>query len=133
MEHVPLANPLPRVLVKIGKDGTIIATVDDRMFLSGPIGRDLVGHLIDSIAEQHGGAIDLQVREAGRTVELQEVVGEGFLPGERVAIAVTLRESRAASNGRVYVVVDRPAAPNGMTDVILFGMTSGTLLHGGRR
>ena len=133
MQHHPLPKHLPCVVVTIGEDGNITATVDGRMFLAGPIGRDLVGHLIDCIAEQHGGDIHLEVREANRDVELLELVGEGFIPGEDVAIAVVLRESRADRDGRAYAVVDRLAAPRGITDMILFGATSGTLVRGGRR
>jgi hypothetical protein len=113
----------------MGDNGTMTATVDGRMFLSGPIGRDLVGHLIDSIADQHGGRIDLEVREAGRTIQLRELVGDGFIPGEAVAIAVVLREGRAASDGRAYAVIDPLTAPQGMSDVLLFGTTSGTLVY----
>ena len=133
MQHRPLPKPLPRVVVTIGEDGTITATVDGQMFLTGPIGRDLVGHLIDCIAEHHGWEVHREVREANRAVELLELAGEGFIPGENVAIAVVLRESRAASDGRGHAVVDRLAAPRGITDMILFGTTSGTLVRGGRR
>lgn len=133
MQRCPIQKPLPRVVVTVGEDGAITATVDGKMFLAGPIGRDLVGHLIGCIAEQHGREIRLEVRESDRDVELLELVGEGFIPGENVAIAVVLRESRAASDGRAHAVVDRLAAPRGITDVILFGATSGTLVRGGRR
>ena len=133
MQHHPLPKPLPCVVVMIGEDGTITATVDGKMFLVGPIGRDLVGHLIDCIAEQHGREIHSEVREADQDVELLELVGEGFIPGEDVAIAVVLREGRADRDGRAYAVVDRLAAPRGNADVILFGATSGTLVRGGRR
>ena len=130
MQHHPLPKPLPRVVITIGEDGTITATADGKMFLAGPIGRDLVGHLIDCIAEQHGREIHLEIREADRDVELPEQAGEGFIPGENVAIAVVLRESRADRDGRAYAVVDRLAAPRGTTDVILLGATSGTLVRG---
>ena len=133
MQHCPLPRPLPCVVTTIGEDGTITATVDGKMFLAGPIGRDLVGHLIGCIAEQHGREIHSEVREADRDVELLELVGEGFIPGENVAIAVVLREGRADRDGRAYAVVDRLAAPRGNADVILFGATSGTLVRGGRR
>ena len=133
MQRCPVPKLLPRVIVTIGEDGTITATVDGRMFLVGPIGRDLVGHLIGCIAEQHGWESHREIRETDRAVELLELVGEGFIPGENVAIAVVLRESRAASDGRGHAVVDRLAAPRGITDVILFGATSGTLVRGGRR
>lgn len=133
MQHRPLPKPLPRVVITIGEDGTITATVDVKMFLTGPIGRDLVGHLIGCIAEQHGREIHSEVREADRDVKQLELVGEGFIPGEDIVIAVVLRESRAASDGRAHAVVERLAAPRGITDVILFGATSGTLVRGGRR
>ena len=133
MQRCPVPKPLPRVIVTIGEDGNITATADGRMFLVGPIGRDLVGHLIGWIAEQHGWESHREIREADLDVELLELVGEGFIPGENVAIAVVLRESRAASDGRAHAVVDRLAAPRGITDVILFGTTSGTLVRGGRR
>lgn len=133
MQHCPIPQPLPRVVVTIGEDGTITATVDGQMFLAGPIGRDLVGHLIGCSAEQHGREIRQEVYEANRAVELLELVGEGFIPGENVAIAVVLRKNRAASDGRAHALVDRLAAPRGISDVILFGATSGTLVRGGRR
>ena len=130
MQHCPVPKPLPRVVVAIGEDGTVTVTVDGEMFLAGPIGRDLVGHLIGCIAEQHGREIRREVREADRDIELLELAGEGFIPGENVAIAVVLRESRADRDGRAHAVVDRLAAPRGITDVILFGATSGTLVRG---
>ena len=130
MQHCPIPKPLPRVVVTIGEDRAITATVDGKMYLAGPIGRDLVGHLIDCIAEHHGWEVHREVREADRVVELLELAGEGFIPGEDVAIAVVLREGRADRDGRAYAVVDRLAAPRGITDVILFGATSGTLVRG---
>ena len=133
MQRCPVPKPLPRVIVTIGEDGNITATADGRMFLVGPIGPDLVRHLIGCIAEQHGWENHREIREVDLDVELLELVGEGFIPGENVAIAVVLRESRAASDGRGHAVVDRLAAPRGITDVILFGTTSGTFVRGGRR
>lgn len=133
MQYCPIPRPLRRVVVTLGEDGTITATVGGQMFFAGPVGRDLVGHLIDCSAEQHGGEIHRAVREADRTVAQLELVGEGFIPGENVAIAVVFREGRADRDGRANAVVDRLAAPRGIADVILFGATSGTLVRGGRR
>jgi hypothetical protein len=157
-------NPesLPQVVVTIGDDGTITATVDGEMFLAGPIDRDLIGHVTASIAEQHGGPVHVEIREldgASRTdivtpprlvpparihpqsrpdtptmkppLELLEVTGGGFIPGEDVAVAVILRQSSARGDGRARGVVDRSEVPDGITDVVLFGVTSGTLIRGG--
>jgi hypothetical protein len=130
MQHFSTSPPLSRVVVTIGKDGTIDSTLDGQLFLAGPLGRDLVGHLIDCIAKQHGGPIRLEVREAGRVVELQELIGEGFIPGESVAIAVILGQRQAGADGRVYAALDGVPASHGIDDVILFGASSGTLVRG---
>lgn len=63
------ANPeqLAQVVITIGEDRTITATVDGEMFLAGPISRDLIGHVIASIAEQHGGPVHVEIREPDGT------------------------------------------------------------------
>jgi hypothetical protein len=119
---------VPRIVVTIRKDGTVHSTLDGELFLAGPLGRDLVRELVGCIAEQHGGPIRLEVREGDRAVDVQEMIGEGFLPGENVAIAVILGERRAATDGHLDVVLEQIP---GTTDVILFGTRSGTLVRGG--
>ncbi|TXN29812.1 hypothetical protein [Lacisediminihabitans profunda] len=161
MLEAPHPDQLPQVIISIGDDNTITATMDGEMFLSGPIDRDLIGHVIGSIAEQHGGPIHVDIREVdgtshtdivspprpasparpqpGRPLslpdvapapELLEVVGEGFIPGEDVGVAVILRQNSARVDGRARGVVDRTEAPGGITDMILFGMISGTVVRG---
>jgi hypothetical protein len=156
------ANPeqLPQAVITIGEDSTITATVDGELFLAGPIDQDLIGHVIASIAEQHGGPVHVEICEPDGTnhtdivtpprptppdahsqaapdiamkpaPELLELTGEGFIPGEDVAIAVILRHSSARADGRARRLVDRREAPGGITDVILFGTISGTLIRGG--
>ena len=65
---------------------------------------------------------------ATQTVEL---TGGGFLPGENVAIAAVIRETRAAADGRAHAVLEQMIAARGVTEVILFGTSSGTLVRGG--
>jgi hypothetical protein len=60
-----------------------------------------------------------------------ELTGGGFLPGENVAIAAVIRETRAEADGRAHAVVEQMMAARGVTEVILFGTTSGTLVRGG--
>ena len=60
-----------------------------------------------------------------------ELTGGGFLPGENVAIAAVIRETRATADGRAHAVVEQMMAARGVTEVILFGTTSGTLVRGG--
>ncbi|MFM9920921.1 hypothetical protein [Lacisediminihabitans sp. H27-G8] len=131
MQQFSAHQSVPHVVIAIGEDGTIDSTLEGELFLPGSLGRNLVGELIAHIAEQDGGPIRLEMREGGRAADVQEMIGEGFLPGERVAIAVIVGERRAATNGRVYAVLETIPAPHGTSDLILFGTSSGTLVRGG--
>ncbi len=85
---------------------------------------------------QHSPAIRNPVVGAaatGAAPEPIELTGQGFFAGESIAVAVVLQEIRANRDGQACAVVDRIAAPGRVTDVILFGTTSGTLLLGGVR
>jgi hypothetical protein len=124
-------QPVPHVVITIGEDGSIDSTLNGELFLAGPLGRDLVGELVGCIAEQHCGPIRLEMRDGDRAIDLQEMIGEGFLPGENVAIAVIVGERRVAPNGHLEVVVERILSLPERTDVILFGTSSGTLVYGG--
>ena len=60
-----------------------------------------------------------------RVPVLFEASGEGFIPGEDVALAVIIRHSSTNGDGHVrHVVEDRELAPGG--EVLLFGRISGT-------
>jgi hypothetical protein len=124
-------QPVPHVVLTIGEDGSVDSTVDGELFLTGPLGRDLVGVLVGCIAEQHGGPMRIEVRDGGRAIEVPELIGEGFLPGENVAIAVIVGERRAATDGHLDVVLERSLSLAERTGVILFGTSSGTLVRGG--
>lgn len=56
---------------------------------------------------------------------LHEVVGEGFVPGEDVEVAVVLREVAARMDGRAHALVSESELGRGRL-VILMGYTSGT-------
>ncbi len=62
-----------------------------------------------------------------RALRLMEVDGEGFMPGEDVAVAVIVRHIDAAGTGTARALVDLDDLPTGTTgEVILFGRISGT-------
>ncbi len=64
---------------------------------------------------------------APRALRLMEVDGEGFVPGEDVAVAVIVSHTDAAHTGTARVLVDLDDLPTGATgEVILFGRISGT-------
>ena len=62
-----------------------------------------------------------------RALRLMEVDGEGFVPGEDVAVAVIVSHTDAAHTGTARALVDLDDLPTGATgEVILFGRISGT-------
>ena len=62
-----------------------------------------------------------------RALRLMEVDGEGFVPGEDVAVAVSVSHTDAAGTGTARALVDLDDLPHGSTgEVILFGRISGT-------
>ena len=64
---------------------------------------------------------------APRAPRLMEVEGEGFVPGEDVAVAVIVSHTDAAGTGTARALVDLDDLPTGATgEVILFGRISGT-------
>lgn len=64
---------------------------------------------------------------APRAPRLMEVEGEGFVPGEDVAVAVIVSHTDAAGTGTARALVDLDdLPPNSTGEVILFGRISGT-------
>lgn len=64
---------------------------------------------------------------APRALRLMEVEGEGFVPGEDVAVAVIVGHTDAARTGTARALVDLDDLPPGATgEVVLFGRISGT-------
>ena len=64
---------------------------------------------------------------APRELRLMEIDGEGFVPGEDVAVAVIVSHTDAAGTGTARALVDLDDLPPDATgEVILFGRISGT-------
>ena len=62
-----------------------------------------------------------------RALRLMEVDGEGFVPGEDVAVAVIVSHTDATGTGTARALVDLDDLPPDATgEVILFGRISGT-------
>lgn len=64
---------------------------------------------------------------------LYRVEGEGFIPGEDVAVAIIMRETSADHRGIAHALVDSRELPPNTAGVLLFGYISGTLTHDGIR
>lgn len=80
-------------------------------------------------ADTEGGT---QVKASSkRRPDLVEVTGEGFVPGEDVAVAVIISHTDAASTGHARMLLDRGRLRSLLSDgggeVVLFGRVSGTV------
>ena len=63
-----------------------------------------------------------------RVPRLVEVGGDGFVPGEDVALAVIVAHANATGTGAARALIDLDTLPDGPThEAILFGRISGTL------
>jgi len=107
--------------------------------------------VLSQVVDQHPGPLDLVIRESdGRDFvgalppredqrkdravsDLLTLEADGYIPGEDVGIAVIVRLSSATSQGRARGVLTATEAPGGAGDVLLFGLTSGTVYRGGAR
>ncbi|NOJ60325.1 hypothetical protein [Arthrobacter sp. 260] len=66
-----------------------------------------------------------------RTPELVEVTGDGFVPGEDVAVAVIVSHTDATGTGHARTLLDKtqisPLLRDGTREVVLLGRISGTV------
>lgn len=62
---------------------------------------------------------------------LVEVFGEGFVPGEDVAVLLVASRTSASGTGRARAVLEQAKVPGGAGDVVLFGEISGTIVRQG--
>jgi hypothetical protein len=158
-EHdVTVPVVLPEVLAVVDDTGQVRIAVENIDHASidppiGPVDRRRLGAVLASIAEQVGGPVRVEVREADgsryadilqpHTPEPGEddkrapiaaedgpvLRGEGFLPGEPVLVAVVATSIAADADGTVRLPV-YPRAPRRVDELILFGTGSGTIVRG---
>ena len=76
-------------------------------------------------------------RRRSRGVDLVEVTGQGFVPGEDVAVAVIIAHIDATTAGEARALLDRdtirPLVSDSVGEVVLIGRVSGTLCVRGLR
>ncbi|MGO1506685.1 MAG: hypothetical protein ACTHW5_01420 [Microbacterium sp.] len=68
-----------------------------------------------------------------RRPSLVEVSGQGFVPGEDVAVLVIVAHTSAAGNGLARAILEPERLPDDVRDVLLFGEVSGTIVRQGVR
>lgn len=159
-ESVPVSIPL--VVLDVHEDGTVTVTVDGKPLapepFSPPWRRSSFGQIIDRATNDRTTAARVEVRESDGTSftdiiaprrrraphskpdaekpalrpVFHTVEGDGFVPGEDVAVAVITGHTEAAGTGTARALID-PAqlnadASGGVVEVVLFGRISGTVV-----
>lgn len=150
---------LPLVVATVQENGETHVAVNGVMLVEGPIERDALGRVLSAIAEDEQTPIRVEVHEADGRVfadiltpppprsrfapppvapatapappALIEFYGQGFVPGEDVAVAVIMTRTSAAGTGFARAVLERRQLPGPVTDVLLFGEISGTIVRQG--
>ncbi|CAM2990403.1 hypothetical protein [Skermania piniformis] len=150
---------LPHVVMQVAEDGTMTVAVDGAPHLPEPFAprwrRDSFAAVLDRLTDQHRSPVRVEVREADGTVftdiitpfrrravpepparpaasaPLPVLYGEGFMPGEDVAIAVVVAHGDAAPDGTMRgLVTTEQVAGSPTREVILLGRVSGAVTIG---
>lgn len=143
--ELPLS--LPQVEASADNNGTFEVTIDGLPYEQGtPLGRAELPQAIRSIAGQLASPVRVRIREQDGTQFTdivtpasdatcddttesapEPVVGEGFVPGEQIAVAVVVAYRAARVDGTTGL-----SLPSGLLsqhrEVVLMGHTSGTVL-----
>ncbi len=159
-EAVPVSIPL--VVLDVREDGTVAVTVDGSPLHPEPFAppwrRASFGQIIDRATHDRTTPARVEVREADgttftdiiaaqrrrapqltpepedpapRTV-FHAVEGDGFVPGEDIAVAVVTGHTDASGTGTARALIDPdrlgPDAASRTVEVVLFGRVSGTTI-----
>lgn len=148
---------LPQIVLEAVSADTLIATVNGDKITAAPIARTEVHKTLSELVARLGTPTRVEVRELDGTVhadiltpppppptadepatgepetarratpELVEFTGDGYVPGEDVAIAVILRHTSADHTGHARALLDRAELPDGPGELLLLGRISETL------
>lgn len=159
-ESAPVSIPL--VVLDVHEDGTVAVTVDGKPLAPEPFAppwrRSSFGQIIDRATNDRTTPVRVEVRESDGTSftdiiaprrrrapqpkpETEKpasgpvfltVEGDGFVPGEDVAVAVVTGNTDASGTGAARVLIDPTQvssdAAGGVVEVLLFGRISGTTI-----
>ncbi|WP_230846743.1 hypothetical protein [Propionibacterium freudenreichii] len=152
---------LPHVLIIVDLTGWMTVTVDGTPHEPDPFApawrREDFARVLDQLTARHHSPLRVEVCEADGTTftdiitpsrrrrtdpapespahrpaaELVTLRGEGFVPGEDVAVAVVIAHGDAAPDGTMRALLTAEQAASSPTrEVILLGRVSGTLTVG---
>ncbi|HOB78556.1 MAG TPA: hypothetical protein PKK62_00135 [Ornithinibacter sp.] len=158
-EPIPVSIPL--VVLDVREDGTVAVDVDGKPLDpdsgAGPWRRSSFGQIIDRATNEGTTPARVEVREADGTTftdiiaprrrrpsrpqpapeqaslpVFHTVTGDGFVPGEDVAVAVVTGHTDASGTGTARTLIDParlgPNASGGVVEVVLVGRISGTTI-----
>ncbi|MFI8631286.1 hypothetical protein ACIGEP_01650 [Microbacterium sp. NPDC077663] len=145
---------LPQIVLEAVSADTLIATVNGDTVTAAPINRTEVHKTVAELVALLGTPTRVEVREIDGTVhadiltppppgpddpatgepgrarpaasELVEFAGDGYVPGEDVAVAVILRHTCADHTGHARALLDRTELPDVPGELILLGRISET-------
>ncbi len=147
---------LPQILLEAVNADTLIVTVNGDRLTATPIRRDEISKTVTELVARLASPTRVEVRELDGSIHadiltppaseprspfappeddapaliappsLLEFTGDGFVPGEDVALALILRHSSAGPTGAARALVDRGEIPRVTGEVILLGRISGT-------
>ncbi|SER92752.1 hypothetical protein SAMN05443377_11922 [Propionibacterium cyclohexanicum] len=149
---------LPHVVMTVAEDGTMTVTIDGAPHLPEPFAppwrRESFAQVLDQLTGQRRSPVRVEVREADGTVftdiitpsrrrtvpkpparaavpALPVLYGEGFVPGEDVAVAVVIAHGDAAPDGTMRGLIEAAQlAASPTREMILLGRVSGALTIG---
>ncbi len=144
---------LPHLVVRVDANDQISVTLDGARVTGEPIGRHALGGLIEEVLRRRKAPLRVEIIEhdgttytdvltppapiaapaaapeteasarRGEMPVLYEATGDGYVPGEDVALAVVIRHSSADGHGHVrHLIEERELATGG--EVLLFGRIS---------
>lgn len=159
-EPVPVS--IPFVVLDVHADGTVVVTVDGKPLDPDPFAppwrRSSFGQIIDRVTGDRTTPARVEVRESDgtsftdivaprrrrasppkleperptQTPVFYTVEGDGFVPGEDVAVAVITGDTDASGTGTARALIDpaqvSPNTSGGVVEVLLFGRISGTTI-----
>ncbi len=157
-EETAVPVVLPHVVMAVAEDGTMTVAVDGEPYLPEPFAppwrRESFAQVLDQLTGQRRSPVRVEVREADGTVftdiitpprrrtvpeppakpalpVLPVLHGEGFVPGEDVAVAVVIAHGDADPDGTMRGLIEAAAlAASPTREVILLGRVSGAVTIG---
>ena len=151
-EMVPVV--LPHVVMGVAEDGTMTVAVDGVPYLPVPFAPPGRRESFAQVLDQRRSPVRVEVREADGTVftdiitpsrrrtvaeppakpavpVLPVLYGEGFVPGEDVAVAVVIAHGDAGPDGTMRGLIEAAQlAASPTREVILLGRVSGAVTIG---